>query len=289
MTPPDAVIAGRDPVVELLQATRSDYRGLYYRWEQEQWQAGAIDFGSDAEQWPTLDHELRRLVAGAVAWRHLRARQATMVLVPFVDAAPDEEQQVFLTTELVDEARHVVLFDRFATDVLGLEADTVASRAPDVEDGALRELLLDVVPEVSRTLAALAIPDLAALVSATSVYQLGIVGVVDLTEQRVLTEYLRSQEVLPGLLKALHLTMRDAARHTAFGMRLLEEGATSAAVVGGRDALENVAPLLERGLRERSGGYGVPSKSVDMRKAAQTSCAAWFEAVGIEPPLLSRG
>lgn len=286
MTSTDAVIARRDPVVELLQAGRSDYRGLYYRWEQEQWQAGAIDFGTDAEQWPGLDEELRRVVAGGVAWRHLRARQATTALVPFVDAAPDEEQQVFLTTELVDEARHVVLFDRFATEVLGQEAATVASRAPDVEDSVLRELLLDVVPEVSRTLAALGTPDLAALVSATSVYQLGIVGVVDLTEQRVLTEYLRSQEVLPGLLKALHLTMRDAARHTAFGMRLVEEAATSASVVGGREALENVAPLLERGLQERS-GYAVASgKSVDMRKAAQTSCAAWFEAVGIDPPLL---
>lgn len=283
MIPRDAATASRDPVVELLQAERSDYRGLYYRWEQEQWQAGRIDLAADAEEWATLDDDVRRAVTGAVAWRHLRARQATTALVSFVDAAPTEEQQVFLTTELVDEARHVVLFDRFVTEVMGEDAATVASRAPDVEDDALRELLLDVLPEGSERLAAAAQPDLGRLVSAVTVYQLGIVGLVGLTEQRFLADHLRSREVLPGLLEAIHLTARDSARHTAFALRLFQEAARG----GTRDRchreMKRVSPLLGRALQERSAAF---VGDAGMRKAAQTSCAAWFDAVGVEPPPL---
>lgn len=281
VTSTEAATARRDPVVELLQAERSDYRGLYYRWEQEQWQAGKVDLAGDGEQWADLDDEVRRPIAAAVAWRHLRARQATTALVPFVDAAPSEEQQVFLTTELVDEARHVVLFDRFATEVMGEDAANVAARAPDVEDEAMRELLLDVLPETSRRLAAAAQPNLGSLVSAVAVYQLGIVGLVDLTEQRLLAEHLRSQRLLPGLLEALQLTTRDAARHTAFALRLFQEAAASGDGDRSGKEWERLAGLLGRVLQARGVGLGGGGA---MHEAARSSCAAWFEAVGLEAP-----
>lgn len=276
-----------DPVVDLLRSERSDYRGLYYRWEREQWEAGGIDLENDAAQWGGLDARTRRAVADAVAWRHLRARQAMTGLVPFVDIAPDEEQQVFLTTELVDEARHVVLFDRFATEVMGEEATSVAERAPDVADPALRELLLGDLPDMSARLAAAQAPDLGLLLQGVALYQLGILGLLDLTEQRWLVAHFESEASLPGLREGLALARRDTARHVAFALRLLEEasGKDPGVAASSRVALEDLYPRVVQVFR-RSGLTQKAGAGNDMNQAARASCAAWFEAVGLEPPSL---
>lgn len=283
-----ASVASTDPVADLLRAERSDYRGLYYRWEREQWEAGTIDLEGDASEWRGLSKAARRSVGDAVAWRHLRARQATTALVPFVDIAPNEEQQVFLTTELVDEARHVVLFDRFATEVMGQDATTVAERAPDVGDPVLRELLLADLPEMSARLAAADALDLGLLVEGVTLYQLGILGLLDLTEQRWLVVHLESEGSLRGLREGLALARRDAARHVAFALRLLEEASAidAAVTASARAALEDLYPRVAQVLRRT----GLPEKTGvgndEMNQAAQGSCAAWFEAVGLEPPRL---
>lgn len=283
-----ASVASTDPVADLLRAERSDYRGLYYRWEREQWEAGTIDLEGDASEWRGLSKAARRSVGDAVAWRHLRARQATTALVPFVDIAPNEEQQVFLTTELVDEARHVVLFDRFATEVMGQDATTVAERAPDVGDPVLRELLLADLPEMSARLAAADALDLGLLVEGVTLYQLGILGLLDLTEQRWLVVHLESEGSLRGLREGLALARRDAARHVAFALRLLEEASAidAAVTASARAALEDLYPRVAQVLRRT----GLPEKTGvgndEMNQAAQDSCAAWFEAVGLEPPRL---
>lgn len=281
MTPPSGTVT--DPVVELLNAERSDYRGLYYRWEKEQWEAGAIDLTRDAVDWKALDAGVRAIVAGAIGWRHLRARSATTALVPFVDGAPDEEQQVFLTTELVDEARHIVLFDRFSAEVMGEDASTVTDRAPAVDDPALRELLLEAFPAVSAELAKAARPGLGLLAEAVTSYQIAVVGLLGLAEQAALDELLSSQGILPGLTAGLALAGRDSVRHVAFALRVLQE--TSATepdamtAVGAR--LRGLLPVVERALG-RTGGVRNEGGS---QQAAQLGYAAWFEAVGVEPPL----
>src|SRR5215472_11990305 len=44
----------------------------------------------------------------------------TDTLSPMVHAAPDEENRLFLSTQLVDEARHSYFFARFFNEVLGI-------------------------------------------------------------------------------------------------------------------------------------------------------------------------
>src|SRR5215472_6292673 len=65
----------------------------------------------------------------------------TDTLSPMVHAAPDEENRLFLSTQLVDEARHSYFFARFFSEVLGIGAGLQSALA---EAGAqVRELTGD--------------------------------------------------------------------------------------------------------------------------------------------------
>ena len=55
----------------------------------------------------------------------LGEERVTVELLPFAIAAPTHEAQAFLTTQISDEAKHMVFFDRFYREVLGMEAETL--------------------------------------------------------------------------------------------------------------------------------------------------------------------
>ena len=54
-------------------------------------------------------------------------------LAPFLLAAPSGEIEIFLATQLVDEARHAAFFDRFMAEVIALEAEDFRGRIAEVE------------------------------------------------------------------------------------------------------------------------------------------------------------
>ncbi len=48
-------------------------------------------------------------------------------------AAPSGEVEIFLATQLVDEARHAAFFDRFMAEVMALEAEDIRGRLGEME------------------------------------------------------------------------------------------------------------------------------------------------------------
>ena len=61
----------------------------------------------------------------------------TADLAPFVLAAPTGEVEAFLSTQLVDEMRHAVFFDRWMAEVMGLEAEEMRDRLKELEESVL--------------------------------------------------------------------------------------------------------------------------------------------------------
>ena len=61
----------------------------------------------------------------------------TADLAPFLLAAPSGEVEAFLATQLVDEARHAVFFDRWAAEVMTLSADDLRGRLREIEETML--------------------------------------------------------------------------------------------------------------------------------------------------------
>ncbi|MGH2808070.1 MAG: hypothetical protein ACRDKT_12445, partial [Actinomycetota bacterium] len=188
-----------DDVLATLDAPVADYRQLYYRWERQQWEAGAIDFAADREQWRSLDASMRRSLLWWIAPFYVGEEQVTNSLVSFVDAAPTEEQGVFLTTQLVDEARHTVFLDRFVDEVVGDSGDGMGDRLRAQEprlDGGLRRLLLEELPAVAERIRAQDDGDHSALVEGVVLYHILIEGALALAGQRFLLNFLRDNELL---------------------------------------------------------------------------------------------
>ncbi|MDQ3941393.1 MAG: ribonucleotide-diphosphate reductase subunit beta [Actinomycetota bacterium] len=237
-----------DDVLAALDRLPDGYRDLYYRWEAEQWGAGTLDFGEDRRQWTELASPVRDAVSRWIVPFYVAGEQVTNALVRFVDAARTEEQGVFLTTQLVDDARHSVFYDRFFAEVLDRsEADMerrVTRRAHDL-DPHLRELFFEALPAAADRIGADR-GNREALTEGVVLHHLLLEGTFALTVQRGILTYLQDGNVLPGLRGGLSAVVRDETRHVSFAMRYLRETVTdderSRAVVAA--AVGRYVPLI---------------------------------------------
>src|SRR6266568_6138640 len=129
------------------------YRELYYRWERQQWRAQDLDFSSDRKQWEAMSPEERTMRMYGLSSFFQGEACVTDTLAPYVTAMPDEEMRIFLTTQLVDEARHMVFFARFFKEVLGVDKEKLEDAlavARGYMNDHLKYILIDALSEVAR-------------------------------------------------------------------------------------------------------------------------------------------
>ena len=275
--------ADADPVLALLADAGTDPRALYYLWEQQQWEAGKLDLATDAAQWGTLDPAARRLVSDSIAWRRLRAETATTALVPFVDIAPTEEQQVFLTTQLVDEARHLVFFDRVRAEVMGDAGERLEDRGGIVDDRHISALLTDLLPRVAADLRPRD-AGLSGFVAGTVTYHLMILGAFGLTDHWALDGYLAELDVLPGIRRGLELEARAAHRHVAFGLGLVTMaiGREPQVIKVVTAAVERILPQVLSALASLAAVASAPYPGAALQGAASEALQRWCDRAGLE-------
>ena len=235
--------------------THVDYLGrelpgpvdLYQRWERQQWSATEIDFTVDRRQWAALGGRVREQLEGGFAGFFYGEQAVTDRLSPLVHAAPDEEDRLFLSTQLVDEARHSYFFARFFEGALGVEGGlrgTLAridemrragggyGRMFNPEDGEL----------VTATEAVRAEPgDYGRWVQAITVYHLMVEGLLALPGQRRILRLLRTADLLPGFRGGFTAVTRDESRHVSYGVWALRQ-----AVRAGREA--DIRAVVDRTL-----------------------------------------
>jgi ribonucleoside-diphosphate reductase beta chain len=220
---------------------------LYQRWERQQWSATEVDFSVDRTQWSSLPEGLRLQLEGAFVGFFYGEQAVTDTLSPLVHAAPAEDDRLFLSTQLVDEARHSYFFARVFNEVLGITGglhETLQHAAPmravgggygrifDPEDGELVTLTEAVRLEPR---------DYSRFVQAVTVYHLMVEGVLALPGQRRLLRILRAGNLLPGFRAGFTAVTRDESRHVSYGVWALRE-----AVRTGRE--QDIREIVDRTL-----------------------------------------
>src|SRR5205823_2955151 len=128
------------------------YRELYYRWERQQWRTQEIDFTPDRKQWEQMPEDQRMMRMYGLSSFFQGEACVTDTLAPYVTAMPDEEMRIFLTTQLVDEARHTVFFARFFNEVLELDKGSLEETLVSVRqyvNPRLQYILIDCLVEVA--------------------------------------------------------------------------------------------------------------------------------------------
>src|SRR5436190_8345285 len=111
------------------EANLLSYRDLYLLWERQHWAVQDLDFTQDRIDWhERIAPEERVMRMTGLSSFFIGEQRVTAELGPLVRAVPDEDMRIFPSTQIADEARHVVFFDRFYTEVGILEADEHGAR-----------------------------------------------------------------------------------------------------------------------------------------------------------------
>jgi ribonucleoside-diphosphate reductase beta chain len=141
-----------------------------------------------------------------------------------VMAYEDEQEEAFLTTQQVDEARHMQFFDRWFREVAGLDGDIksrLAAARADVTD-AFVELFDERLVQAGERL--IADPsDLEAKVDFVTAYHMVIEGTLALTGQHFMLDNYEKNDLLPGFQEGFGNIARDEHRHVAYGTWFLQQ------------------------------------------------------------------
>jgi ribonucleoside-diphosphate reductase beta chain len=202
-----------------------DYRQLYALWERQNWKATELDFTVDKEQWLATPREAQESTIWSLGSFYVGEERVTADLAPFLQAAPTGEIELFLATQLVDEARHAAFFDRFGAEVMCLSADDFRGRMRQVEQILLspwREVFDDGLRDVSKRIQAKP-DDLDLFVEGVTTYHMVVEGFLAVTGQALIRDYMIEHSLYPGFSEGFGLVERDEHRHVAFGVRFLRD------------------------------------------------------------------
>ncbi|MDQ4124030.1 MAG: ribonucleotide-diphosphate reductase subunit beta [Actinomycetota bacterium] len=200
------------------------YERLYRLWEDNNWSATGIDFSEDAVHWRERLTEKQR---EAALWNYamflVGEEAVARTLTPVLDAAPGFPESIFLTTQIVDEARHHVFFDRFMREVAGIGSDTKSTL--QAVEGHLTWGFKQVFDELDRITDALRKKpkDRELLTQTVALYHIVVEGLLATPGQHFIQRYVDKLQILPGFRQGIDNVSRDESRHVAFGVKLLGE------------------------------------------------------------------
>jgi ribonucleoside-diphosphate reductase beta chain len=205
---------------------------LYELWERQQWQSQAVDLERDKEQWAELPDEAKDEHLWGLSSFFVGEERVTTQFSGLVMAYEDEQEEAFLTTQQVDEARHMQFFDRYYREVFELEQERIEERLQAVRahvTDAFIELFDDRLVKAGQRLIDDPSDELAKIDFVT-MYHMVIEGTLALTGQHFMLDYYEQNDLLPGFAEGFGNIARDEHRHVAYGTWFLQQKCADEAV-----------------------------------------------------------
>ncbi len=181
------------------------------------WDPSDIDLSQDRRDWERLRPPEQDFLLRLTSQFQAGEEAVTLDLLPLVAVIAGEgrlEEEIYLTSFLWEEAKHVDLFRRFFDEVAGRRDDLGHYQGP-----CYRQLFYEELPEALGRLRHDASPVAQARASVT--YNLIVEGVLAETGYHTYYRTLRANGLMPGMQKAVDHLKRDESRHLAYGVYLL--------------------------------------------------------------------
>jgi ribonucleoside-diphosphate reductase beta chain len=198
---------------------------LYELWERQQWLSQELDFSQDKHDWTSLTEEERDWFVWGMSAFFVGEERVTTQFSGLVMAYEDEQEESFLTTQQVDEARHMQFFDRFYREVVGMGDAGIQDRLAKVRENVnddFVELFDNALVDAGRRL--IADPsNVDAKVDFVTAYHMVIEGTLALTGQWTITDYWEKTGKMAGFLEGFKNVARDEHRHVAYGTWYLKK------------------------------------------------------------------
>jgi ribonucleoside-diphosphate reductase beta chain len=196
---------------------------LYEDWERAHWAAQDVDLSRDAEHWRSMDEGERNLLYWVLSSLMVAEERISTQFCGLVLAQDDEEEGSFLSTQLVDEVRHMQFYARFQNEVIADPAAIGAhvARAREVL-GEPFEKLFDEALVDSHDRLVREPRDREAKVDFVTIYHMVIEGTLGITASHFLLDFLSDRDRLPGFVDGYGRIASDEQRHIAYGTQFLQ-------------------------------------------------------------------
>ena len=182
------------------------------------WDPCEIDFARDRADFADRLNGLQRESILRNASLFLAGEESvTADLLPLMLAIAREgrlEEELFLTTFLWEEGKHVQFFRRFLDEVAGAPTGLERFHTP-----SYKALFAQELPAAMNALLVDSSPSAQARAAVT--YNMIVEGVLAETGYHAFFEALEAEALMPGLREGLRLVKRDESRHIAYGVFLL--------------------------------------------------------------------
>jgi len=234
-----------------------DPQELYLDWEHAHWAAQDIDLCRDPVDWAELEESERQLLYFALSSLMVAEERISTQFVGLVLAQDNEEEGSFLSTQLVDEVRHMQFYKRFQNDVIADPATIAAhvARSRGVLGEPFKKIFDESLVQAHDRLR-LDPTDREAKVDFVTIYHMVIEGTLGLVTSHFLLDLLRERELLPGFVDGYSRISSDEQRHIAYGTWFLREAVSQDERMGEvvRDRLLSLLPAVAEAVSPPSEG-----------------------------------
>jgi ribonucleoside-diphosphate reductase beta chain len=199
---------------------------LYEDWERAHWAAQDVDLARDRSDWAELAEEERSLLHWVLSSLMVAEERISTQFCGLVLAQDNEEEGSFLSTQLVDEVRHMQFYARFQNEVIGDPAAIAAhvARAREVLGGPFKRLFDEALVCAHDRLVREP-RDREAKVDFVTIYHMLLEGTLGITASHFLLGFLSDRGVLPGFADGYGRIAADEQRHIAYGTQFLQQAA----------------------------------------------------------------
>ena len=210
--------------------TDSPYYALWSKAKQLHWDPADVDLTADRAQWAMIKRDFTaerfpEQILRLCSLFYEGEESVTRTLAPFCSAVSRAglglDKELFLTTQLYEEAKHFEFFARYFAEVFEEDGTITASFMTD----APRAVLVADLEEVTERLRREEDPvRLKATFAEAVTHYMGVVeAMLARTGYVGAHDALAARGWLPGLQEGFRLIKRDEGRHVAFGMRCIGE------------------------------------------------------------------
>lgn len=181
------------------------------------WNPSEIDFSQDAAHYQQLSDREQEFFQQILAQFQAGEEAVTLDLLPLIMTMAKEgrlEEEIFLTSFLWEEAKHVEGFNRILTEVVTNAGDLNQFMTP-----SYKKIFYELLPEALNALTHDSSPVNQARASVT--YNMIIEGVLAETGYWLFYKVLDEHQIMPGIREFIGKLKQDESRHIAYGIFLI--------------------------------------------------------------------
>ncbi len=178
------------------------------------WNPSDLDLTQDTADWQTLAPDEKDVLLRLMSMFVAGEEAVTLDLLPLIQAIAQEgrlEEELFLTTFLWEEAKHVDFFHRVITEVTGAPPDLGHYHTANY-----RAVFYEALPQALNALRH--DPSPAAQVRASITYNVMVEGMLAETGYHTFFTVLEQRDILAGVREGIRHLKQDDSRHIAYGI-----------------------------------------------------------------------